>query len=841
MKRILLLASIFFGLIYLSDAQIINVADEPNWVNKSDLDFTKKRDIEVGEGYRYILVDDQRNLLKKEAYVRYAMQVITPDGIQGNSDIQIDYDPSYQKLEVHEVIIYRNGKAIDKLIPKDFKFLQKETSSDRHIYDGDISALLHLTDVQKNDIIDYSYTLKGFNPVYGDQYSGFLYHKFYTKVELFNYRVLVPEGLPLQIHDKGHTYIPDKSQLNGFDIYEWQHSGLEPISFDTNVPYWSAIYPLTSFSTFRDWKSVVDWALPLYEYSQKEVNLIQDQLPNINDNIERITGIIRYVQDDIRYLGLESGMSGYLPNALLKVFNQKFGDCKDKSLLLVALLRNEGLEAYPMLVNTQWKDNIEAFSANAATFDHCVVTYTWNGEDYFVDPTISGQGGNLTDVYFPDYKKGLVLKPGNSELLTIPTSSNASQKVEEVFTVSDMLGNATLQIKTEYRGRRADEVRSDFMNSTVDEISKTYLTFYSGLYPGIKSISPIEFIDSDRSISNVVTTIERYSIDGFWEKPEKDENGLYAEVYPLEMNSRLNFPQSPSREMDYYVGQPETFILNTKLIMPSYWPVEDYKNRIESPALTYENEITGEGNIIQINHKLEILQSSISGSEVANLLEIKSQISDELTFFLTHNPNTGGSSSIYAILAALILLAAFFYLGYQLYQRYNPDAAGIKKYDGIGGWLVFPAISLVTTPILILYNLLEGNYFLDSTWQNVSSYTTGLLLYFGISFIFLLGLFMFSILTAIFFFSLRTGAPQLFMILISLNAASLIIEAYVLDQYFHELGSFSSSRDIARSVIGLFIWLPYFIKSTRVKSTFTTKYEAKDQKDIPVLIDQYQN
>ena len=295
MKRIFLLASIFISLNYLSHAQKINVTKAPDWVETYGLNFDEQREIEIGEGYRYLLVEEQKNLLKKEVFVRYAMQVLTPDGIQGNSDIQIDYDPSYQKLEVHEVIIFRNGNPINKLKPQDFKFLQKESSSDRHIYDGAISALLHLTDVQKNDIIDYSFTLKGFNPVYGDQYSGFLYHKFYSKVELFNYRVLVPEGQNLQIHAKGHNYKPEKSKLNGLDIYEWQHSGLEALSFDTNVPYWSALYPLTSYSTFEDWKAVVDWALPLYNYSEKDIQVITKQLPEIKDNIARITGIIRYV------------------------------------------------------------------------------------------------------------------------------------------------------------------------------------------------------------------------------------------------------------------------------------------------------------------------------------------------------------------------------------------------------------------------------------------------------------------------------------------------------------------------------------------------------------------
>src|SRR5690606_27535495 len=239
------------------------------------LEVNLKRENQLGEGYRYLLFEKQVNIPNQEVFHRYSVQVLSPDGIQEFSDLVIDHDPTYQKLEIHEVNIYRNGENINKLNLSDFKLIQKETGADRHIYDGAISALLHLSDVQKNDIIDYSYTIKGFNPVYGKHFSGFLYHKIQAKVERFNYRVLVSAGQPLTIENNGHSNQPKKSSENGMDIYQWNHDGLQAVSFDVNVPYWSALYPMTSYSSFQDWKSVVDWALPLYNYSKGEVEGIE--------------------------------------------------------------------------------------------------------------------------------------------------------------------------------------------------------------------------------------------------------------------------------------------------------------------------------------------------------------------------------------------------------------------------------------------------------------------------------------------------------------------------------------------------------------------------------------
>lgn len=825
MLRLLILGMLLCVATLSANAQKVLSSPIPEWVETPSLDTKAQRDNQIGEGYRYLLIERQINVSEQQAFYRYATQVLSPDGIREHSDLLIEYDPSFQVLEIHEVSIYREGQKIDKLDLADLKIIQKETSADRHIYDGALTALIHLSDVKKNDIIDYSYSIKGFNPVYGKNISGFLYHQLGVKVEKFHYRILVPQGQPLQLDLKGHSHQPEKEASNGNDVYEWSHQGLSPMLFDSNVPYWKAIYPMTSYSTFADWKSVVGWALPLYSYSEQGLDKIKGQIADGRENISRITDIIRYVQDDIRYLGLESGMSAYKPNSPQKVFEQKYGDCKDKSLLLVALLRKEGLEAYPVLVNTEWKDNVAAFSANASAFDHCIVTYKWKGQDYFVDPTISGQGGNLTNIFFPDYKKGLVLKPGNASLTDFPEVAKSVQKVEELLVVHDLEGKASLQIKTEYRGRRADEIRSSFLNSTVEEISKTYLDFYSAVFPGISASSPIEFSDSDRNVSNVVTTLETYEIDGFWVKSETEEDQLYAELYPLELNSRLGFPQTSSREADYFLGEPEEFSLVTKLVMPEPWPVENYHRLIDAGAFTYENEVSGKGNTIEIKHNYNLFKSSIPGSEVSQLIEKKKSVNNELSFYLTYAPNGGSTLDITAFLSAMALLAVFGFLAVRWYKSYNPEPEMASNYDTIGGWLILPTISLLITPIVLIYNMIESGYFDTAIWNGVKVYGTALYTYYLVSFVFLLFSFSYSILTAVFFFKLRSGAPLMYIVFMCSNFLSLMLEAYVSNQYFHDLGIESSSRDLIRSAIGLFIWIPYFVKSTRVKSTFTNIYK----------------
>lgn len=827
-KHFLFLFLLFLISTY-SFSQKVQQSGIPDWVEVLPINTEGIQDPESGEGFRSIRVERQVNLAEKKLFIRNAYQVFTSDGVMNNSEIEIEYDPSFQSFFVHEISIYRNGRKIDKFDPGAFKLIQKETSADRHIYDGSITALLHLSDVQKGDIIVYSYSLNGFNPVYGKYHSGFFVHQYYSKVESFFFRILVPTNQDLKIQSIGHEYKPEISTIGNLKEYQWEHAGLTPLISDNNVPYWDLTYPVTSYSTFPSWESVVDWAMPLYSYSESGLSNRADQISSSELDSVQLLEMIRYVQDEIRYLGLESGMSGYKPNPPQKVFDQKYGDCKDKSLLLVAMMRQKGIEAYPVLVSTDYKGNVAAFDANPNSFNHCVVTYQWDGKDYYVDPTISDQGGGLKNIYFPDYQKGLVLKPGVKELVTIPTGEVTSQLVEEEIIAASYEEPARFLIKTEYRGRRADEMRSSFMNSTLDEISKNYLNYYSTIYPSIELESSIKFEDDSRNGVNVITTWESYSIPDFWTKSEENQNLWVGEIYPLELESRLNFPQTATREMDYFVGLPEEFTIQTKIKLPDDWSFRPENEEIESNGFNYQSWTYSQGDEMTVKYKFQLLKTSIPGDQVAKLLTDQNKIKNNLGYSLSHADSSSGSLNLIPFCLSGVFFLGLFFVCRKVFVNFNPAPQSKSYYDSIGGWLVLPAISLVFFPLLIAYNLILGEYYISGSWSAISIHGIGFQIYYLSNFLYLHVFLAYSILTAFFFFNLRSGAPNMVIILLVVNLITRVLEIYLVDQHFDFLGLNADYVDLSRNVIGLFIWVPYFSVSVRVKETFTRTYKS-DQK-----------
>jgi Domain of Unknown Function with PDB structure (DUF3857)/Transglutaminase-like superfamily len=66
----------------------------------------------------------------------------------------------------------------------------------------------------------------------------------------------------------------------------------------------------------------------------------------------RIQGVAGFMQREIRYVGIEIGIGGLQPHPAADVFKYRYGDCKDKATLLIAMLNAVGVRATWVLVDT---------------------------------------------------------------------------------------------------------------------------------------------------------------------------------------------------------------------------------------------------------------------------------------------------------------------------------------------------------------------------------------------------------------------------------------------------------------------------------------------------------
>ncbi|WP_282117632.1 DUF3857 domain-containing protein [Maribacter aquivivus] len=815
-----LLASLF------ANAQQTKKTSTPYWV--TPISITNKKDVKEEGAYKYLLLDYQDNLITKEQFVHYAFKILNSDGIQEMSDISASYDPEYQTIEFHKAQVIRDGEIIDKLKKSFINTFQRETNLERSLYDGSLTSVINLSDIRVGDIIEYSYSIKGFNPINEGNYSNLVYEEYTTPVNTIYNRILTDSNNPIKYKTLNGANEPKVNNTTLGKEYTWINNSGEYVTYDSNTPYWYNSQKRISVSTFNNWESVVELMTPYYKFPKEHLKnpiTIDKELDSKQDVIIKL---IRFVQDDIRYLGFESGIGAFKPTKPNVVLDRRYGDCKDKSLLLATLLQNQGISSFPILVNTKSSENLDKFLPSHLMFDHCIVYFEHGGEEYFVDPTISNQGGNLYHLYTPNYKNGLLLKEGSTALKKIPHKTNSRIRIVEDITVDKIGGDAKFEVKTEYFGSRADNTRAYFKNNKEESINKEYLNFYSSLYPSISSSEKVTYLDDSRPWENIFTTNEYYDIKGLWSTIENDET-IYFDTNSLVLDGLISYNNSLEREMPYSAGAPFSFTQTTRILLPEPWSLNLKDIKIDNDYYSFSKTINQTGNMITLNYEYELKKDVIPAEDTRSFIKEHDDLRDKIGLQLTYGSDESESGiSWLSIFIMLSSTALSIFFAIKIYKNYNPNKNEEATLPGqeFGGWLILPLIGLVLTPIVLIFNIYQNGYFDKTIWDGFeyAGYENAKMLevYLGFELFYNFAFLTFAVLTILLFLQKRTSAPKMMIIFYACNLGITLVESFLMNQF--DIPDPTATSDIFKAIVSSAIWIPYFLNSERVKNTFVNTY-----------------
>lgn len=821
----------------------------PNWVEEVSYS-TETVEEEDQSGYYYLLSDKQINTLTDVFYSRTVVKVLNSEGISQLSDLTFEFDPEYERLVFHQIDVIRNGEQINKLDLSTIQTVQRESNLERKLYDGRLTSIVNLLDIREGDILVYAYSIKGNNPVYEGKYSYVFNFQYGIPFGEIRYRLITDKNEVPQFDYKNGVSRPEIKEVGNTSIYQWSIKDISAKFYDNNTPAWYDDDPKVYVSTHGSWEDIVKEHSKLYKLTSREkeklAKLANQNLPfstEVKQSKEKqITSLINFVQDDIRYFGFENGLSSHKPESPLKVLNQRYGDCKGKSLLLVELLGNIGVEAYPMLVNTSTGENLDEEIPSPNRFNHCVVNYFHEGEVFYVDPTISNQGGDMQKRSFPNYKKGLVLRPGETNLTTIPYNEENGIEIQEVYDVEAINGGGSFSVVTTYKGSNADAMRADFAQRSNGSIQKDYLQFYSILFPTIKVQEKITIEDS-RDFNNQFIVNEYYEIDSLWQKSPENEKLLYLEIYPLALENYVSTVKSPARTSPYYTGYPASISYDISVNLPEEWGVEPLETRIDSDYFAYTNEVDSYLNKILISYSYDRKATFVPAKDVAKYIEQQGSVLDDLSYYITYDlglarsADNSGLSWIAVLLTILTLILAG-YGAYVLYFRYDV-APKVKDVNAkpIGGWLILVAIGLVLSPIILMAGLITDDGYFDAyTWSTLwnTEEVNGKAYIVLIAFELIINIVrvVFCVIVIILFFERRSIVPRLMVILYAGTLGFIVFDAivaYSIDSsVFTSADDYETTKEIIGSIFRAAIWIPYFMISDRVKHTFVKR--AKNYK-----------
>lgn len=547
---------------------------------------THPQDDSIAEFDRVFLrVEDQISLLgdEPEHYTRVVVRLQGQSAISDYGSVQLPVATGFERLYLHGITLWRGGEAHDRLTNARITVLHREARLEEGLVDEIRTVLVVLEDLRVGDELDIAYSRTGINPGLGGLFARRLSIARQAPVLERMIRVHAPEVSFPYAREIGAPILRHRQHIaDGIRTDHWHGDRLPAVIHDPEAPAWHEIEGHFELSAAADWREVAQWAAPLYRPVRPEgelAALVERLRREFADPERRLLAALRFVQDEIRYTGLSIDEHWYVPHAADRVLARRYGDCKDKTLLLLTLLDALGFRAEAVLVHSQLQAQIERLLPSPYAFDHVIVRVGFGEQWYWIDPTAELQRGRLAHLAQADFGFGLVLNGSSSGLTRMPDPQSDMPDVDirETIDLRDPAGGlaetGTLIIVTEYRRRQADRVRRMFARGSRNEIGRSYLNFLLRYYDHVEQAGLPEWSDDEEGNRVIVT--ERYRLLRPW-LPAADDR--FESSYMLSLiHSYANPPVAPIRDAPLSLSHPVHVVQRIKVFLDSGWP-----KRVES-------------------------------------------------------------------------------------------------------------------------------------------------------------------------------------------------------------------------------------------------------------------
>jgi transglutaminase-like putative cysteine protease/Flp pilus assembly protein TadD len=249
----------------------------------------------------------------------------------------------------------------------------------------------------------------------------------------------------------------------------------------TDVP----VYPSVTFATGKSWRAVAEEysAVVDRQITGADVKAIVSRVTaGHTSREETLSALVNFLNHEVRYTGVEFGENSIVPHSPVTTLKQKYGDCKDKSALMVAMLRAAGIPSYIALLNAGLGEDVSLTLPGLGMFDHAIV-YVPGPPDVWIDAT--DEYARLGQMPTGDQGRlALIARTGTETLMQTPILSSAENLVVEKREFYLMENGPARIVETtephgsfesQFRSYYADQINEDHRKSLTEYLQNQYL------------------------------------------------------------------------------------------------------------------------------------------------------------------------------------------------------------------------------------------------------------------------------------------------------------------------------------------------------------------------------
>ena len=413
-------------------------------------------------------------------YSEVAFRINNPQGLQA-AMTSLSWNPEIDTITVHKVHILRGDQVIDVLADgQTFSTMRRESNLEKSMLDGVLTAVLQPEDIQVGDILDYSLSIKRNDPVLKGMAEGATSNFFPVPVAKVAFRAEWSKSRPMTWKASPDLSAAKLTSTKDRNEVTVNIDNFTPLQGPASAPARYYNFTNIEYSQFATWADAAALMAPLYAKAEtlKDGSKLKAEADKIkaasSDPNQQAADALHLVQNKVRYVFLGMNEGGYVPADADLTWSRRFGDCKGKTVVLLALLHALGIKAEPALISTEQGDGLDARLPTLERFDHVIVRAEIAGKVYWLDGTRYGDRG-LDSLAIPDYHWALPVRDAGAVLVALkpaPLDQAASEAFLKIDSTAGLDVPAPAHAEEIFRGDVAVELNAKLAAEQPTDLDK---------------------------------------------------------------------------------------------------------------------------------------------------------------------------------------------------------------------------------------------------------------------------------------------------------------------------------------------------------------------------------
>ena len=615
-----------------------SLAGTPDWLQEASREPIAK---DPADAPAVMLRNEQMTTVKNNGEVttvyRCAYRIVAPEG-QRYGVVRIYFDSQTRINSIKGWSIPKTGGAYE---------VTEKAAIDTILFTGNLyedarQKILRIPAADPGAVIGYEYEQRRRPSIFEDQW---LFQQ-EIPVRQARFELRLPAAWEYRELWANHSSVP--AQSRGVNQVAWELNDIPAVRKEPAMPAWQASsgrlllkYFAPNGGSLRSWVDVGQWYSELVSDRRQVTAEMRQKVMDVTSvapsPIGKIRALAAFVQQEVRYVAIEIGIGGYQPHMAQEIFENRYGDCKDKATLLSAMLGEIGVESYYVLINTRRGVVMRQFPSPLA-FNHAIlairipealtnglyssIKYPQMGSLVLFDPTDPHVPlGFLPAELQANY--GLLVGNTGGELMELPLLPFHLNSLNRTATLplkasGELIGEVQ-EIRT---GGPAFDFRAAWLNSSESDRRKALQTLFGRQAGGVE-LSNISARDLDREGADPVLA---YSFRLIRAATTAADLLLLRRRMFTEWGDDLM--ESSERKQPVEFPTATLQVESVQIALPDGYTVDELPPPVQADIgiASYSSRMELDGRRLQCSRRLEIRDVLVNTEQLAELKRFYRQI-----------------------------------------------------------------------------------------------------------------------------------------------------------------------------------------------------------------------